>query len=81
MDPRDQALEEARLADEDVDHVDAAVLVGVLLPRNLDQQRLDRARRIGEEDVLVGGDEPEGARDEREHDEQEEERAGFSSNT
>jgi hypothetical protein len=61
----EKPLEQAGLADDDVDHVDAALLGHVLLPGDV-HERLDVVGRIREEDVLVGRDEPEDPRDDGE---------------
>src|SRR6266508_5624300 len=69
---REDALEKARLADEDVDHVDTALFLYLFLAGHLDE-RVDGARGIGKEDVLVRGHEPEHPQydGEREEDEKE----------
>ena len=65
MDIREEPLEPARLADEDVDEVDAAAVVWFLAARDGDERR-DRVRPIRQIDVAVGGGEPENEADDRE---------------
>ena len=47
------ALEQACLPDDHVDHVDAARPLVLVLALDVDEG-LDRARRVGQEDVVVG---------------------------
>jgi hypothetical protein len=52
VDSGEVALEQARLADNHVDHVDPARALVLVLPFDVDE-RLDRARGVGQEDVVV----------------------------
>src|SRR6185312_486299 len=66
VDPREVLLEETRLAHDDVDHVDAARPRAVVLALDVDE-RLDRPRRVRQEDVVVRGVEGEDRHRDREH--------------
>jgi hypothetical protein len=65
----EQPFEHAGLADDDVHHVDPSLLGRVFLPRHVDEL-VDVVRRVGQEDILVGRDEPEDARDDSEDEEE-----------
>ena len=54
----EQPLEQRRLADDHVDEVDPAAVVRLVAARDLDERR-DRVRLVGQEDVLVRRDHPE----------------------
>ena len=63
---REVALEQARLPDDHVHHVDAARPLVLVLALDVDE-RLDRARGVGQEDVVVGRVEGEDRDRDREH--------------
>ena len=71
MDPREQRLEHARAALEDVDEIDPPGPRRILAALHLHERR-DRVRGIREEQIVVRRDEIE---DDRGHDDQAEKRA------
>ena len=77
VDAGEEPFEQLRLADEDVHHVDAAVGVGRLPPfaRDVDERR-DRLRLVGQEQVVTRRNEPEREREAAENDDRGDEAAG-----